>query len=81
MKRDIICAKCRPRLRGLWKSDSPHPGEHVKFVDGTARGDFKCDSCGCNIKYDEPCTALSIWADYGGVPYTAWEPEFIKKGE
>lgn len=73
MKQEIVCEKCRPELRALFKTDTPYPGEHVKFVDGKARETFICDQCGQLIKAKDNCTAFSSWADYGGIPYYNWE--------
>ncbi len=65
-------------MRKLFPVESPHPGEHVKFVPGISLLELICDSCDENIhKGDEIC-CFSSWADYGGIPYNAWEHEFIK---
>ena len=77
MKREIVCSKCRGELIKLFPTDSPYPMEHIKFVDGKARKEFICDNCGFNINTTENCTAMSIWADHGRVPYIEWEPEYL----
>jgi len=77
MKREIVCGKCREELIKLFPTDNPYPLEYIKFVDGKARKEFFCDQCGREINKEENCTAVSIWADYGGVPYTEWEPDYL----
>lgn len=77
MKQEIICEKCLPELRTLFPTSNPYHGEHVKFVSGKARKDFFCDHCGKEITATSKCTAFSIWADHGGIPYYNWESEFI----
>ena len=79
MKREIVCPKCRKNLRELFPTNNPYPGEYVKFVDGTARHDFVCDSCGKPINYNGKCTAFSCWAEYGGIPYMEWEDEYLRE--
>lgn len=77
MKQEIVCEKCRPKLRALFPTDTPHLGEHVKFVDGKARNNFVCDQCGQPIEADSNCTAFSSWADYGGIAYYNWESAYL----
>lgn len=77
MKREIVCITCREKLLKLFPTDKPYPLEHVKFVDGIAKKGFVCDQCGREINEAENCTACSIWADYGGVPYFEWETECL----
>lgn len=79
MKREILCPECFVKMRKLFPTDTPYPGERVKFVPGRALYGFNCDSCGNNIKEASPCNAVSIWADYGGVPYSEWENNYIKE--
>lgn len=78
MKREILCVWCRPNVRELFPTDNPYPGEHVKFVDGTAKMDRICDQCGCPIEAGQTCTAFSSWADYGGIPYFPWESGYLE---
>lgn len=78
MKREILCSKCEPELRALFPTDTPYPGEHVKFVNGKANKDLICDQCGQPIKTNDNCVAMSMWADYGGIPYYEWEPEYLR---
>ena len=77
MKQQIVCKKCEPSLRKLFPTDTPYPGEHVKFVSGKAKRDFLCDRCGCDINATDSCHAVSTWADYGGIPYYEWETEYL----
>ena len=77
MKRQIVCNKCKDSLRKLFPTDMPYPGEHVKLVKGKAKKDFMCDRCGCDINATDNCWAVSIWADYGGIPYYEWEDEYL----
>lgn len=77
MKRLIVCKNCEIKHRKLFPVESPYPGEHVKFVVGTALSKFKCDICGSLIDIDEYACAISIWSDYRGIPYLSWEKEYI----
>lgn len=77
MKQEIICKKCDPIIKKEFPSESPYPGEHVKFVNGKAKVPFICDHCGNRIQHDEPATAFSIWADHGAQPYTPWEDAYL----
>jgi hypothetical protein len=80
MKREILCKKCEAERRKLFPTESPYPGEHIKFVKGIAKSEMVCDGCVILTeihKGDEIC-AFSIWADYGGIAYHAWEFEFLK---
>ena len=83
MKREIVCPEGRRTLKRLFPTATPYTGEHVKFVDGTAKEDFFCDSCvpTHTILKGEPCTAFSAWADYGGIPYSPWEEEYLEVKE
>ncbi len=78
MKKEIICMECKKKTRKLYPTDTPYPGEHVKFLVGKALDDFRCDQCNKDIFIDERCCAFSIWADYGGQPYHNWEKEFVE---
>jgi len=75
MKREIICPECREELRKIFPTDTPFPGEYVRFVDGHARKPFICDNCGADIPHGLKCTALSMWTD--NFPYTEWENDYI----
>lgn len=77
MKQQIICMKCRAELWKLFPTDTPYPGEHVRFCDGKALDDYICDNCGKKINIDDNCCAHSIWSDHGAQPYYSWEGEFI----
>lgn len=77
MKREILCDKCELDMRDLFPTSKPYPGEHVKFLNGKAKKDFMCDQCGQPIKAGDNCAAMSIWADYGGIPYYVWEGECL----
>jgi hypothetical protein len=63
----------------LFPTATPFPGEHVKFVNGKAKDNFICDQCGCSIKANDNCIAMSTWADYGGIPYRKWEDEYLRE--
>ena len=79
MKREIICEKCEVKKRKLFPNENPYPGEHIKFVKGKAEKELICDGCTDYnpIHKGENCCAVSIWADYGGIPYYQWESQFI----
>lgn len=78
MKQQIICPECKDINRKLFKTDTPYPGEHVKFVPGYALRDFVCDDCATPIEKGTECCAFSIWADHGRVPYYPWESACIE---
>ena len=79
MTQQILCIpKCRDEVRALFPTDDPYPGEHVKFLDGTALKNFICDSCNVRINLGDKCCAHSIWADHARVPYYPWEENFIQ---
>ena len=77
MKRLIVCSDCEVKQHKLFPKESPYPGEHIKFVGGKAVSDFVCDDCDKTIKRGDLACAISMWADYGGVPYFPWEDDFI----
>jgi len=77
MKREILCPECRVNYRKLFPTNTPYPGEHLKFVDGKSSLSVICDSCTKPIEPGDDCTAFSAWADYGGIPYHKWESEYI----
>lgn len=77
MKQEIVCKQCEIELRKQFPNESPYPGEHVKFVVGTANKQYRCDHCDVIIPGGEECCAFSIYANYGGVPYYNWEKDFI----
>ena len=77
MKRQVLCPECSKKTRDLFPTDTPYPGEFVKFVVGNALAFMNCDSCNGDIKPGAACVAVSIWADHGGIPYFAWEHNFI----
>jgi hypothetical protein len=73
MKRLIVCSSCETKQHKLFPVESPYPGEHVTFVGGKAISTVVCDDCDSPINEGEYACAISIWADYGGVPYFPWE--------
>lgn len=72
MKREILCEKCAD-MTNL----PTFPEEHWKFISGKAKSNFKCDADDCEIKPGQIAVAMSIWADYGGIPYYPWETEYL----
>ena len=86
MKREILCDPCAQRttltITGCKFVEGqimhPYPGEHKKFVTGTLTRSCLCDSCSKKLEAGNEATALSIWADYGGIPYYPWESEFFE---
>jgi hypothetical protein len=77
MVRKILCKKCEADSKKLFPNESPYPGEHVKFVPGEAKRDMICDDCGVDIEIGQQVCAFSIFTDYGGIPYFAWEEEYL----
>lgn len=77
MKREIVCPDCEQELKKQFKSLNPYPGEHLKYVPGTALKDYLCDQCNISIPKGGKAVAFSIWADHGGIPYYKWEHEFL----
>ena len=75
MKREIDCPKCAES----WKqSIGKYKGEHIKLQEGKAKDQFLCDHCDKVIEPGDSCVAVSVWADYGGVPYFPWENECLE---
>lgn len=77
MVRKILCKKCEASSKKLFPTESPYPGEHVKFVPGEAKHGMLCDDCGVYINKGDIVCAFSIFADYGGIPYYPWEEEYL----
>jgi len=77
MKREILCEKCESHLESPKRFASKYPGEHQKIVAGLAHADFKCDSCGRDLEKEALVYCVSLWADYGGIPYFVWEHECV----
>lgn len=84
MKREIVHRNCEPGFsyhiidgyKFAFRAE-PYPGEHVRLYRGIAKRQFICDNCGETIEEGKDCTAVSIWADYGGIPYYPWESEYV----
>lgn len=79
MKREVLCKDCAVQMRKMFPNDSPYPGEHVKFVNGKSKVQCICDRCSKPINPGDEICAFSSWADYGGVPYSEWEDEYLEK--
>jgi len=77
MVRKILCKKCEEESRKLFPTSSPYPGEHIKFVQGTIKRACFCDNCDTHIHTKDQVCAMSIYADYGGIPYFEWEDEYL----
>jgi hypothetical protein len=77
MKREIVCETCKEKLKKLFPTDFPYPGERIKFVDGKALFSMICDHCGEPIVKDQPACAVSIWATHGRIVYYHWEHDFL----
>ena len=76
MKREIRCTDCSKKLQASVK---PVLFEHLKIVPGRSRKQCVCDDCCCRIQAGDPCDAISIWSDLGGIPYYEWEKDFLKE--
>lgn len=77
MKCDILCKPCEAEHRILFPTNSPYPGEHVKFMCGKAKHDMTCDFCAIHIKKGDDCCAFSIYTD--NQIYYEWEEDYIKQ--
>lgn len=84
MKREILCTKCAEDMEKLLGDGSQYPGEHVKYVAGTAKtnpdvpgGVSVCDSCMKSLPIGSKAVAVTIWADHSPNPYVPWEGDFL----
>lgn len=78
MKREILCIDCAEKVRKLFPSEEPFPGEHVKFVEGKAINKYRCDECSCDIESGADCVTFSCWTDHSRATYFPWEKYFIE---
>jgi ribosomal protein L37AE/L43A len=78
MKQEILCPDCALMKEKRYPTKNPYPGEHIKFVEGKAQREFKCDYCDKKIETGDEATAFSIWADHGKIPYYKWEHNFLQ---
>jgi len=78
LKQEIVCVICKDKLKKLFPNDTPFPGEHVKFVSGTANKNYICDHCGKQINENKNCWAFSIWAENSLAGYYEWEKEYLE---
>lgn len=77
MKRELQCRECAEHLKNVFNK-TPAPGEHVKYVEGVLKlSGLICDFCGRPLEVGKNVYCMSIWADYGGVPYYQWEHEYV----
>lgn len=82
MKRELQCVECADTLKRNVFSKPSAPGEYVKYIKGQLLHDgLICDYCGKPLEIGEEVYCMSIWADYGGVPYYKWEHEYIMSEE
>lgn len=77
MVRKLICDTCYTELRNRYPTNSPYPGEHIKFIHGLALNDYICDLCGLKLQVGDDCTAFTIWSDWNAQPYAPWEDGYI----
>lgn len=78
MKRELQCPKCAEHLKLNVFNKPSAPGEHVKYVKGKLMHDgLICDFCGIQLECGQDVYCMSIWADYGGIPYYKWEHEYV----
>lgn len=77
MKKEIYCLSCKLKIVELLDKEQPFPpGEHVKYVDGIAKGTMVCDFCNMAIYEGQECCGFSNWIR--GQEYEPWEEEFIR---
>lgn len=74
MKREILCNGCKNELRELFPTNTPYPGEFLKFIKGKAKQYYICDRCGKDITKDSECWAFSIYTNN----YYQWEGEYLE---
>ena len=70
MKREILCDECG-RL--------PQRSSYDVFwlEQGSAKSKYFCDRCNAMIDKGDGCYAVSQWFTGRGIPYYAWEHEYI----
>jgi len=76
MKQEILCRNCTREARKIFQSAESHPGEYIKFENGSARRNCICDGCGVLIFAKGNCTAFSMWSRC--IPGYNWESRYIK---
>jgi len=81
MNQQIICESCYADVRKRYPTNSPFPGEHIKFMHGLASKDYFCDLCGRDLPVACDCTAYTLWSDRGRQPYSPWEHNFLYEME
>ncbi len=77
MKCQILCKTCEAEYRKMFPNPSPYPGEYIKFVNGKALFNMRCDECNEDILMTEEICAMTIWAENGGIPYREWEGQYL----
>jgi hypothetical protein len=75
MKQEILCAGCALEARDRFPTNTPYPGEGVKFEAGLAKKELTCDYCSKRIQAGHTCVAFSTFSD--DLPYHPWEFIFI----
>jgi hypothetical protein len=86
MKREIACPPCAQNIAKAVTGSrfvdgqivDPYPGEHARFQSGKLTRHCVCDSCSAELAPGENAVAVSMWADYGGIPYYPWEWEYLE---
>ncbi len=95
MKQNIECVECAPKWLALLRQavltelgngrtqlvqHYPDTGEETMTLQaGTARQEFKCDSCAERIEEGADCFAVSVYAPDAGIPnLPGWERGYIR---
>jgi len=75
VKQEIVCHPCAAKLRAMFPTAEPYPGETVKFAEGIARDDFVCDQCGEPLDLGQHVVAFSISSTER--PYFPWQAAYM----
>lgn len=76
MKREVLCVDCAREMRALFPTDSPYPGEFVRFVAGDLNRYAACDHCCGALHPKMRGVCISIYTIER--PYFSWENDFLE---
>lgn len=62
MKQELLCEQCAIKLRKLFPTDQPYPGEFVDFKHGIVqKPNLVCDDCTVSLERGSRAIAYSNW--------------------